>query len=143
MLITPSRAPPIFIHTRCTARPIVAFARQPGPKSPTPQFTERLFRIGPFTMSNSPTASVVPDTPTKPNAGSVIAWTAAMTTGMYSGRHPAITAFTAIFSTVAWPSPGAMRATTCSAGRPLASTAASTHALVGGTTGNPSVTPRA
>ena len=94
-------------------------------------------------MRSGATASVVPETPTSAKAGSQIASTAAITTGRYSGRHPAITALMAIFSTVARPSRGATSATSSSRRRPLASTAAATRAAVGATTGRPSVTPRA
>jgi len=43
------------------------------------------------------------DMPCRLKAGSHAASTAASTTGRYSGRQPAITAFTATFSTVARP----------------------------------------
>jgi hypothetical protein len=94
-------------------------------------------------MRSRATASVVPDTPTRAKAGSQIASTPAITAGRYSARHPAITALMAIFSTVARPSRGATRAMSSSRARPLAATAAATRAAVAGTTGRPSVTPRA
>jgi hypothetical protein len=122
---------------------MVALARQPGPKTPAPQLTSSAMRIGPLTMTRSATASVVPDTPTSAKAGSQMASTAAITVGMYSGRQPAITALIAIFSTVARPSRGATWPTSSAPSRPLARTAACTRASVGGTTGSPSVTPRA
>src|SRR2546425_3813043 len=87
MLITPGRAPPTFTQTRRTARPIVALARKPAPNTDAAQFTSSARRIGPLTMTRGVTASVVPDTPTRENSGSQIALTAAMTTGMYSGRQ--------------------------------------------------------
>jgi hypothetical protein len=62
---------------------------------------------------------------------------------MYSGRQPAMTALIAIFSTVARPSCGATSPISSRPSRPLARTAACTRASVGGTTGSPSVTPRA
>src|SRR5262250_421929 len=143
MLIAPGAAPPMFCHTRRTARPIVALARQPGPKTPALQLTSRAARTGPLSTRRRATASVVPDTPTRAKAWSQIASTPAITAGRYSARHPAMTALTAIFSTVARPRRGATRPISSSRDRPLASTAAATRAAVGGTTGRPSVTPRA
>ena len=86
---------------------------------------------------------VVADTPWRSKPSSHIASTPATTTGRYSGRQPAITALIAIFSTVARPKLGGTSATSASAARPLAATAAATRSRVGGTTGRPSVTPRA
>src|SRR6267378_113784 len=143
MLMTPGRAPPTFTHTRRTARPMVALARKPAPNTDAAQFTSSARRTGPFTMTSGVTASVVPETPTSAKSGSQIALTAAMTTGRYSGRQPAITAFTATRSTVARPLAGATRPISSSPRRPLAATAARTRSTVGGTTGRPSVTPRA
>ena len=122
---------------------MVALARQPGPKSPGPQLTSRRLRKGPLTMNRGDGKLVVAETPCRSKPSSHIASTPATTTGRYSGRHPAITALIAIFSTVARPKLGGTRATSASPGRPLAATAASTRARVGGTTGRPSVTPRA
>jgi hypothetical protein len=103
----------------------------------------RRVRIGPFTMKRGAALLVVADTPWRSKASSHIASTPAITTGMYSGRQPAITAFTAIFSTVARPKFGGTSATSASPGRRAAATAAATRSRVGGTTGKPSVTPRA
>src|SRR5882724_10824896 len=143
MLMAPGRAPPILTQQRRRARPIVAFARQPGPKTPAPELMSSAPRIGPFTITSGATASVVPDTPSRQNRSSQTASTAASTTGRYSGRQPAITALTAIFSTVARPKLGGISATSSSRERPEAATAAATRAAVGGTAGSPSVTPRA
>ncbi len=52
-------------------------------------------------MRSGATASVVPETPRRSKSSSQIASIPAMTTGRYSGRQPAMTALTAIFSTVA------------------------------------------
>src|SRR5262245_808557 len=103
MLTTPGFAPPRFTHTSRTARPIVAFARQPGPKTPAPQLTSSAPRTGPLRTRSGLGEFVVADTPWRSNASSHTASTAAMTTGRYSGLHPAITALTEIFSTVARP----------------------------------------
>src|SRR2546428_11431914 len=94
-------------------------------------------------MTGGGRASVVPDTPTGESWGSQIALTAGMTTGMYSGRQPAITALTATRSTEARPLAGATRPISSSPPRPPAATVAPTHPAVGGTTGKPPVTPRA
>src|SRR6266545_521909 len=128
MLGVPGRAPPILAQTRRRARPMVALARQPGPNRPSPELMSSAARAGPLTMKRGATASVVPETPRGANASSHMASTPARTAGRYSGRQPAITAFTAIRSTVA---------------RPAAATARATRSRVGGTTGSPSVTPRA
>ena len=88
---------------RRRARPIVAFARWPGPKTPAPQLTSRRARTGPLRMTSGEVALVVPDWPCRLKAGSQAASTIASTAGKYSGRQPAITALTASFSTVPRP----------------------------------------
>src|SRR5437762_14312294 len=103
MLTRPGLAPPRFTHTRRSARPIVAFARQPDPNTPAAQFTSSVVLIGPLTITSGAGALVVADTPCRSNDSSQTASTAAMTTGRYSGRQPAMTALIAIFSTVARP----------------------------------------
>src|SRR5215467_4822688 len=143
MLIAPARAPPRFAQIKRSARPIVAFARWPGPSAPAPPLMPSAPRAGPFTMKIGATASVVPETPTRLNASSHIASTPAITTGRYSGRQPAITALTAMRSTVARPSAAPTSAINSSRERPAPAMAASTRSRVGGTTGSPSVTPRA
>jgi hypothetical protein len=67
---------------------------------------------------------------------------AVRTTGRCSGRHPAITALIAIFSTVAGTRSGGITATTSSGARRVPSSMRRTRAAVGGTTGSPSVQPR-
>ena len=101
-------APPTFSNRSRTARPMVALALKPGPSVPRPLFNPIVSRTGPFTISNGDTGLVVVCSPWMLNDGSVIAWTAAINTGIYSGRQPAMTAFTAIFSTVADPASGLM-----------------------------------
>ena len=103
MLTTPGRAPPRLTQTSRTARPIVALARQPGPNTPAPELISSRARIGPLTITSGDGALVVAETPCRSNASSQTASIAAMTTGRYSGRQPAITALIAIFSTVARP----------------------------------------
>src|SRR3990172_2189929 len=143
MLTTPGVAPPTLTHTSRSARPIVAFARQPGPKTPAPQLTSSATRTGPLITTSGAGALVVADTPCRSKASSHTASTAASTTGRYSGRQPAITAFTATFSTVARPHWGGTSAPSSPPSRPDAATARATRSRVGGTTGSPSVTPRA
>jgi hypothetical protein len=82
---------------------MVALARQPGPNTPAPQLMSSAKRIGPLTTISGAGAFVVADTPCRSKASSHTASTAAITTGRYSGRQPAITALMAIFSTVARP----------------------------------------
>src|SRR5438034_673329 len=93
----------VILWCSITAMLAATLASQPGPKRPAPQLMSRARRIGPFTTMSGAGALVVADTPCRSNASSHTASTAASTTGRYSGRQPAITAFTAIFSTVARP----------------------------------------
>jgi hypothetical protein len=67
---------------------------------------------------------------------------AAITTGKYSGLHPAITALTATFSTVTGARLGGTIATTSRGSRRVPVSIHITRSGVGGTTGNPSVSPR-
>src|SRR5437899_4758416 len=143
MLTPPGPTRPRLTQIRRSARPIVAFARQPGPSAPAAELMSSAVRAGPLTTKTGATASVVPDTPTRLKPSPQSASTPAITAGRYSGRQPAITAFTAIRSTVARPKAGATRAIRSSARKPEAAIAASTRSRVGGTTGKPSVTPRA
>src|SRR5690349_5232654 len=49
----PGRVPMTFRITRRTARPMVALARQPGPKRLLPLLMSSFFAIGPFTSMNT------------------------------------------------------------------------------------------
>ena len=69
--------------------------------------------------------------------------TAASTTGRYSGRQPASTAFTATFSTVHSTRSGGITATISSGARVVPVSMRATRSIVGATTGRPSVHPRA
>ena len=97
---SPGTAAQAFIKINLIDRPIVAFARFPGPN--------RLFRplipnsaaTGPLTITRIPAPPRLEDGPTRLNTGSSIASAAASATGIYSGRHPAITAFAATCPTV-------------------------------------------
>jgi len=58
---------------------------------------------GPLTIGSGEVLCVEVSTASRLNLGSATACTQAMSTGMYSGMQPAITALAAIFSTVACP----------------------------------------
>ena len=63
------------------ARPIVALARNPGPKSPDPAWSPMARAYGPVTIASGATGWVVACTPYRLNAGSSMACTAATMTG--------------------------------------------------------------
>ena len=71
-----------------------------------------------------------------------MACTAASTTGKYSGRHPAITALAATFSTVATPPSGSISPSEAWRSTGLCPSISSMRPSVGGTMGSPSVQPR-
>ena len=71
--------------------------------------------------------------------GSLMHSTAVINTGMCSGRHPAITALAAIFSTVATPKPGSKVVTTSWGFLVVPAIMRSTRSGVGGTNGKPSL----
>src|SRR5258705_3068612 len=142
MLMVRAEAPPTLATISRSARPIVALARQPGPKTPAAQLMSSALRAGPLTMKSGEWKFVVADTPWRSKASSHMASTPAMITGRYSGRQPAMTALTAIFSTVARPKFGGTSAICSPPSRPEPATMAATPPPVGGTTGKPSVTPR-
>src|SRR5262249_62419926 len=73
---------------------MVALAWLSGPIAPVPQLTPISLRIGPLTTTIADDELEV-----EPRAVTCEAASARMT-GKYSGRAPAITAFTATFSTV-------------------------------------------
>src|SRR5260370_28393642 len=97
---------------------------------------------GPLTITSTAQGWVVVCTAYRLNGSWAAARIAARTTRMYSGRHPAITALTATFSTVASAHVGGSAATTSAAGRPAAATVAATPPGVGGPTRRPSPQPR-
>ena len=100
------------------------------------------FVPGPLQINTGPTGIVVARRPCMLNVSLHTASIAAITHGRYSGRHPAITAFTAIFSTVSSTRSGGATATTSSGARVVPSNICNTRSRVGGTTGSPSVHPR-
>lgn len=99
-------------------------------------------RTGPLTRKNG-VSGRMPTSVASGNAGSLIASTAARTTGKYSGRHPAMTALAATPRTVAAPCRGGITATTASGSRSTVESIAATRSGVGGMTGSPSVQPLA
>src|SRR5207253_4899994 len=78
-------------------RPMVAFARLALASALCVAFMPIAFRIGPLTTMNGALPPVEAETPCSPYAVSHSARTTASTTGMYSGRQPAITAAIATF----------------------------------------------
>src|SRR6185436_519601 len=101
----------------------------------------RCWRAGPFSMRAGVAQQVVVLSATRLKRGSHTASTAASTAGKTSGTHPARTALTAIFSTVASPRRGSTTPTTCDGGSGVASSIAWTRVSVGGITGKPSPQP--
>lgn len=73
--------------------------------------------MGPLTMTSTESGLVVVATPRRSNSGWLTASTAATSKGMCLGSHPAMTALTAIFPTVATPSSGGSVAMGKSSGR--------------------------
>ena len=98
--------------------------------------------IGPCTISRGATGWVVAWIECRLKQGSSIASTAVTSTGMCSARQPAITALTAICSTVATPSRGGTAPMTSPAARPEPATMRATASAVGAMTGKPSLQPR-
>ena len=129
--------------TRRSARPIVAFALMFPPKHAVPPLMPSRPAIGPLTMTIGAAPPVVHAVEPTWKSGWSTARTLASTTGKYSGRQPAITAFAATFSTVTVPRSGSMRPRTSSGAHVAPRSIASTSASVGGTTGRPSVQARA
>ena len=80
-------------------------------------------------------------TPRRLNRSSIMACSAVIITGMCSGRQPAITALTAMRSTVARPPRGGNSAINSPPPRPVWATNLRTKPSEGGTTGSPSVHP--
>ena len=139
----PGRPPPTLRMTSCSARPIVRLARLPWPSALTPLFIPIRCVPGPLHTSTGPTGIVVASSPCMLNSSVHTASRAVMTHGRYSGRHPAITAAIATFSTVRLHQ--VRRGDDDDDRRPRASVPVnirSTRSSVGGTTGNPSVQPR-
>ena len=114
----------------------------PWPSALPAPFMPMALVPGPLAMITGPTGIVVASTPWMLNSSLQIASTAVITHGRYSGRHPAMTAAMAIFSTVTSTRSGGTVATMSWASRLVPSSMRSTRSSVGGTTGSPSVQPR-
>ena len=107
-----------FIRMRRTARPMVALARLPGPNRFTSAFMAMSSVTGPLTTSSGAEPPVEAVEPWKLKPGSFMASKAATSTGKYSGRQPAMTAFTAAAWTVHSRPVAGWRAMGVSGGRP-------------------------
>src|SRR3954463_7996112 len=77
----PGAPPPVSVTTSRSARPIVRFARQPGPSTPIPLCTPIASATGPPTTTSWPAGWVVTAWPPMFKAGSSGAPTAAGATG--------------------------------------------------------------
>lgn len=118
-----------------------ALARLPLPKVLVPALMPSRLTMGPLTMTSTESGLVVVATPRRSNSGWLTASTAATSKGMCLGSHPAMTALTAIFPTVATPSSGGSVAMGKSSGRSYPASMALTRSGVGGTSGSPSPSP--
>ena len=139
--VPPGSAPPMLRTANRTARPMVAFALDPWPSADIRTFSPIRSRMGPLMIMTGDAPMVVANTPWQLNSSVHMASIAAITTGKYSGRHPARTAFTAIFSTVAGAMFGGIVATSSWESRDVPSSIRITRSGVGGTTGRPSEKP--
>jgi hypothetical protein len=81
---------------------MAAFAISPGLRAPEPQLMWISFRIGPLIIKKGAQEPVLTPKVSNLDRGSIRDFTAAIRTGMWVGRAPAMTALTAIFSTVAF-----------------------------------------
>ncbi|MNC85225.1 hypothetical protein D3C83_08150 [compost metagenome] len=140
---TPARYLRQLRSTSRSVRPMVALARAPGPKRLLVALMPRRCAIGPFTRMTMVGPESAEATWCSPNSGAASAFTAAATTGMYSGLQPAITALIATFSAVTATLREGIAAITASGSRATASSISATSAREAGTTGSPSVQPRA
>ena len=136
----PGSAPPTFCWIRRSARPMLAPAGRcgSGPRQPKPAFRRICFEIGPLTIT---TGNALPEAACNCSAlvcGSRKASTAAISTGRYSGRPPAIASAIAQVSTVARPPRGGNLPSRCSRGSALPARIRSTRSRVAGHNGRPS-----
>src|ERR1700704_316039 len=104
----PGVPPPILLSTNRRARPVVALLRHPCPSTLQPELYPSSPAAGPLTTMSGVTGLVVACIGSRLNSGWHTAPPAASTTEKQRGSQPAITAFTAIFSTVASPILGGM-----------------------------------
>src|SRR5436190_1500185 len=127
--------------TRRSARPTAGPGPAAPPKQPASNGIDSVWRAGPFTNTPGTTHDVVVFNANRLNRGSAIASIAAHSNGIDSAGAPAITAFTATFSTVQRPLRGGSSATHSSGKRPDATRCSRTRPSVGGTSGRPSPQP--
>src|SRR6266545_5463902 len=127
--------------TRRTARPIAGAGPDAPPKQPVSNGIDNSWRAGPFTNTPGTTHDVVVFSAKRLNAGSAMASIAAHNSGIDAAGAPAMTAFTATFSTVQRPLRGGSSARHSSGKRPDATRCARTRSSVGGTSGSPSPHP--
>ena len=120
---------------------MVALARFPGPKRLLRELTPIFCATGPFTITSTADPPMLEEGPTRLKGGASIASVAASTTGMYSGKHPAITALAATFPAVISRRRSGISPTTSPDALPAASKNWATRPWVGGTKGSPSPQP--
>ena len=137
----PGTPPRTFSRNSLMLRPIVALARLALASALWVVFMASLVRIGPFTTMKGALPPVLAVLPCSPSSGWHSALMIATTTGMYSGRHPAINAAMAIFSAVMRRRRTGSTPMVSLALRLAAARNFITPSSVGGTMGNPSVQP--
>jgi hypothetical protein len=92
---TCGRIPKALRTIRPMARGMVALGRKPGPKTPPPELKPSSWRTGPLTTIIGAGPLVDCQPPPRAARSRISASNAASTTGKYSGRQPAMAAFTA------------------------------------------------
>ena len=133
-------APPRFCCIKRSARPMLAPAGccGSGPSKPKPELSRIFFAIGPLTMT---TANGLPEVACNRSpiaSGSKKASTAAIRTGRYSGRPPAIASAIAQASTVTMAPRGGNLPSTCARGNAAPRMIQLTRSCVAGHSGRPS-----
>src|ERR1700730_267654 len=126
---------------RPTARGIVAFGRNPGPKAPPAVLKPSSFLTGPLTTISGDGPLVDWNPPPRAARSRMSASNAARTTGKYSGLQPAMAALIAAVRTLT-SRPTCSRAPMISSGSlPVVARNASSSGLDTGTSGSPSDQP--
>ena len=137
----PGIPPSTLSRKSLTVRPIVALARLALASALCVLLKPSRLRTGPLTMIRGALPPVLAVQPCMPNSGWHIALMTARTTGMYSGRQPAMTAAMATFSALMLRRRTGSTPTRSSALQRPACRNARTASSVGGTIGKPSVQP--
>ncbi|GAA3093176.1 hypothetical protein GCM10020001_005810 [Nonomuraea salmonea] len=135
------RRPKTLMAASRTARPIVALARKPEPKTSPLLLSPIRSRTGPLTTSSGAVPAVLCQTPHFSCGSLPIASHAASTTGKYAGRHPAMAALMAASRTVQRRSRCGRANSTSSGSRSVVARNSARYDPVTGTTGSPSVQP--